>query len=162
MIQRVQSLFLLAVVAIALLLLIWNPKYGQFNDNAANVQVKLKYNSTINIVKGSTSIGIPPSTNKYINTLLIGIIGLSALFCIFLFKNRKAQKLVCLYLILAIFILMFILGYDYYNTSTHMKNSDSYPDFNIIWPIAMIVFILLARSRIKRDEQIIKSMDSIR
>ncbi len=156
MIQRIQTLFLLSVVAIALLMLLYNPIYANINEPAAATQMVLRYNTT------ESGAPMPPPTQKWLNTIFITAIALGALMAIFMFKKRPAQMRVCLMLIIADLVLMGIMALDYFGTLHRMPGSEAYPGFHIIWPIAVLVLLLLARNRIKRDENTVLSMDRIR
>jgi len=77
-----------------------------------------------------------------------------------LFKNRKLQIRLCY---VSMIVLMFIEGliFYYFNLETHVKEkSISY--FPAIFPVVDIILIFLAVKAIKKDEELVKSMNRIR
>src|SRR5205085_10113407 len=95
MIQRIQTIFLLSVLAIALLMLLYNPSYANINEPTAGTQMVLKYNTT------ESGAPMPPPTQKWLNTICIVLIALGAFIGMFMFKNRPAQIRMCMVLIIA-------------------------------------------------------------
>lgn len=161
MIQRVQSLYLLIIFLISCLMFFGNPGFAIFKDTVADKKVKLGYMSTTTYaLSRPADAGI--AVIKPLNILLIAAIGLSALAAIFLFKNTKLQKQICMYITIMAAVITVILFIDFSNISKQLPGGNTYPGLHTVWPIACAVLGVLAWSAIRRDEQLISSMDRIR
>jgi len=86
--------------------------------------------------------------------------GLLAFITIFLFKNRKLQFVMGRIIILINFILLGILVYFSQNLSGEIKISEK--GIGLLIPIVTIVVISLANKAIKKDEELVKSVDRLR
>ena len=103
-------------------------------------------------------------TTKESNTWLvyfIGAIGIIAFISLITFKNRKLQVL------LSGFNFLFILGFVVmmYMYTIHMKyfdDGESRFSFFVSLPLALIFLNFFAIRRVKKDEQLIRSMDRLR
>ena len=95
----------------------------------------------------------------FIFTLLTGLISLLA---IFLYHNRKAQRR--LVRLNSILILLLILLVVYYGFS--LKGSNQVVNFNLsfsdAFPILALVFNYLSASAIKRDQELVDSLNRLR
>jgi len=78
-----------------------------------------------------------------------------ALVTIFLFKNRKLQFVLNRLILLGIFV------YRMLNLSGEMENI-SEKGIGVILPIISIVLLVLANRAIKKDEDLVKSVDRLR
>jgi hypothetical protein len=100
------------------------------------------------------------------NTMLISMSALffvSALLtfiAIFQYKNRKLQFVLGRLSILINFILLGILVYFTQNLSGEINVSEK--GIGLLIPIISIVFIALANKAIKKDEELVKSVDRLR
>jgi hypothetical protein len=92
--------------------------------------------------------------------VLFFVSGLLAFITIFLFKNRKLQFVIGRVLILINFILLGILVYFSQNLSGEIKVSEK--GIGLLIPIVTIVVISLANKAIKKDEELVKSVDRLR
>jgi len=105
-------------------------------------------------IVGSEEIIIP------LAVLLILIAAIS-IITIFLFKNRKIQiKLSMVLLILSIVLLLAVAAYafilsDKYNAQLQFR-------VNLIFPVLVLIFSILAHRGIKKDEKLVKSYDRLR
>ncbi|MGM0636134.1 MAG: DUF4293 domain-containing protein [Bacteroidota bacterium] len=136
MIQRIQSIYLLLVVILNVLFLSIVPLWV---DNS-NEQVML--------------IDIP------LAALAVGVSGLLALICIFLFKNRKLQFVINRINILINFLTVGFFVYTALNISGEMQVSEK--GIGVFIPLVSIVFLVLANKAIKKDEDLVKSVDRFR
>ncbi|MCF6182392.1 DUF4293 domain-containing protein [Lutibacter sp.] len=93
-------------------------------------------------------------------TILFFVSGLLSFIDIFLFKNRKLQFVVGRIIILINFILLGILVYFSQNLSGEIKISEK--GIGLLIPIITIVVISLANKAIKKDEELVKSVDRLR
>lgn len=94
---------------------------------------------------------------------LAGVGGLVCLGAIFLYNNRQLQiklsylSIVCAVLLILVTILLI------YNERTITEHAESINDgFGIYLPVLSIVLSILAGRYIKKDENIVRSMDRLR
>jgi len=92
--------------------------------------------------------------------ILFFVSGLFAFITIFLFKNRKLQFVMGRIIILTNFILLGIFVYFSQNLSGEIKISEK--GIGLLIPIATIVVVSLANKAIKKDEELVKSVDRLR
>jgi len=97
--------------------------------------------------------------NMYYFGLFIGSAILS-LISIFSYKNRKSQFVLGRLNIILNFILLGIFVYQSLNLSGETEVSEK--GIGIILPIFSIVFLVLANKAIKKDEDLVKSVDRLR
>ena len=153
MIQRIQSLFLLAVTLLSALALFsaW-PFYSATGAKAATLTFT---SSTINDVK---------VTEVFSLLLMAAIMGLSA-YIIFLFKNRKLQLLYC-WILMAMVVLTSIMAYlRYRNISAQLMEQTGVEGrigIMFLFPLLMLVSISLAMRGIWKDELLVQNMDRLR
>lgn len=157
MIQRVQSLYLLLIAAIAIFLLFLNPGYATFKNEQTQKSAKLGYTTT-SMSDASGEQNVP----KWINSLILIFIGAGSAFAIFLYKKRDLQKKLSIYiaLIAALFTIFMVL--DYNTMKMQFPGSTTYPGLWSVFPIIIILLAFLAWRNIRKDEAILKSMDRIR
>jgi DMSO reductase anchor subunit len=89
--------------------------------------------------------------------------GLLAFINIFLYKKRKLQ--INIGYLTAILIIVYYITTMVYMNAFLEKIDSTYTiniQFGIILPVAALIFDLLAISRIKKDEKLVKSLDRIR
>ncbi|RXG12544.1 putative protein DUF4293 [Leeuwenhoekiella aestuarii] len=136
MIQRIQSVYLILAVIVSAGLHFAIPVY-------------------------STSSGEPVYAVAHLElvALFFGS-ALLSLITIFLFKNRKLQFVLGRLNIILNFILLGVLVYQ----SQILSGGAAAPEKGIgmLIPIISIVFIALANKAIKRDEDLVKSVDRLR
>jgi len=144
MIQRIQSIYLLIATLLSggliFLLNLWVTKQGiKF--------FALDSLSSDNLVLASVFV------------LFIGSAVLT-LITIFQFKKRQLQFVLGRLTILINFILVGILVYFAQNLSGEIKISEK--GIGLLIPIFTIVFVALANKAIKKDEELVKSVDRLR
>lgn len=136
MIQRIQSVFLLVVVILGALLPIW---------------INLWVNAEGNEVFAQTEMLVMISF--YASAAL-------AIIAILLFKNRQNQFVVNrLNMILNLFLLGFFV---YRSLNLSGETSVSEKGIGMLIPVFSIVFLVLANRAIKKDEDLVKSVDRLR
>lgn len=161
MIQRVQSLYLLAVLVVGLLVFFFNPSYAILKDSKNDKKVTLGYTKTTTYqLSRSNDPGVGVSKN--LNYLFLLVISLGAGAAIFLYKNSSLQKKVCIYLTLLNIIFSIMLLLDYQALQKQLADASAYPGITAIIPIAFMVCTFLAWNHIRRDENLLKSMDRLR
>lgn len=150
MIQRIQSLFLTLAACVQVLF-------------ATGTYFKYKLTNTTYLVTGS---GIFNSEGEKISgdmkTLILGIgISLLALVSVFLFKNRKQQiKITRIAGLLTLAEIVFII-ISYTNTKNLNVTDFSFGYVVFILPVSTLLFFLAGKA-IKKDDELIKSVDRIR
>ena len=136
MIQRIQSIYLILAAAVSAGLIFLMPVY-------------------------STTDGEPVYAVERLEVLALFLASaLLSFITIFLFKNRKLQFVLGRLNIILNFILLGVLVYQ----SQILSGGAAAPEKGIgmLIPIISIVFIALANKAIKRDEDLVKSVDRLR
>ena len=150
MIQRIQSLYLLLAAVVQVLF-------------ATGTYFTYKILDDFYFVTGSgTFNSIGEKTSGNMKTLILGIgIAILALISIFLFKNRKQQmKLSRIGGLLTMAEIVFIV-ISYFNTKELAESEFNFGYVILILPASTLFFFLAAKS-IKKDDELIKSVDRIR
>ncbi len=136
MLQRIQTVYLLISAGISAGLIfvfhLWT--------NALDVQVFVKDN------------------NLYLGLFLAS--AFLSLVTIFRYKNRKSQFVLGRLNIILNFILLGLFVYQSLNLSGEADVSEK--GIGILLPIFSIVFLVLANKAIKKDEDLVKSVDRLR
>ena len=147
MIQRVQTIFLLVVVAVAVCLLIFP---------------FVSYENLFN--KFTVSVFTKPwsGTWHYVAGVLNIVILALAVVCIFLFKKRKLQyRIANLLALLNVLLLIILLFTDLIKVEELISGKKQ-----ILWPsylpIVSMFCAFLAGIFIKKDENLVRSADRIR
>lgn len=83
-----------------------------------------------------------------------------SLISIFIFKNRKSQFMLGRLNIILNFILLGLFVYQSLNVSGETNVSEK--GIGMLLPIFSIVFLVLANKAIKKDEDLVKSVDRLR
>ncbi|MCP4976155.1 MAG: DUF4293 domain-containing protein [Maribacter sp.] len=136
MIQRRQSVYLLIVVLMTALLPIWLYLWTNPEGNQVFAQ------------------------SEMVAMILFYASAALALIAIFLFKNRQNQFVVNrLNMILNLFLLGFFV-YRSLNLSGETLVSEK--GIGMLIPVFSIVFLVLANRAIKKDEDLVKSVDRLR
>ncbi|MCK5867634.1 MAG: DUF4293 domain-containing protein [Mycoplasmataceae bacterium] len=135
MIQRIQTLYLLIVAILA----------------GLGIYFPLWITNKLIVVKGFDNI--------YILSLFASVIVLSVL-SIFLFNNRKLQFVLGRLNILINIILLGVFGYLTQTLSGETLVSEK--EIGLVIPFVSIVFLYLANTAIKKDEDLVKSVDRLR
>ena len=94
---------------------------------------------------------------------ILGVFGFSALFAIFSifsYKKRKNQFVLGRFNIIFNFILLGLFVYQSLNLSGETNVSEK--GIGMLIPLISIVFLALANKAIKKDEDLVKSVDRIR
>ncbi|MFT5724790.1 MAG: glucan phosphoethanolaminetransferase (alkaline phosphatase superfamily) [bacterium] len=167
MIQRLQTLYLLAVAAISLVLVLSDiPFYqetGKPVSSGENGTKTIEFESTTIIVDYNST----ETTEAFIgkNDMLIYFLSASALLSfisIFLYKNRKLQlRLVFGIIVLTVVVFAAMYLFSFGNHYTDVDTQRSILMGSII-PIASLILALMAYRRIDKDEKLVRSLDRIR
>jgi len=142
MIQRIQSIYLLIVITLSAML----PFVFKLWEDSKNEVYALDLFSDTSVLAKLVPI-------FFFLTALI------ALIAIFKFKNRKLQFVLGRIIIL---INLFLLGILIYLSLTIPGEASSEKGIGIFIPTVVIVFAVLANKAIKKDEDLVKSVDRLR
>ena len=153
MIQRIQTLFLLAAFA-ATLLMILIPFNVLTNDHGE--PLKLFFTGLKNMETGTYVFKAIP---------LAGVTVLSALLSlvtIFVYQNRTLQMRLCVYNILLTLALIVLIVIYYFIIKNNIGIRLSSFSFTGILPVVNIILIFQAFRAIRRDDLLIKSYNRLR
>lgn len=136
MIQRIQTLYLLIVILLTAALPFWVNLWSDVNGNEIYAQNDVLISATF-----------------FASAIL-------ALVAIFLFKKRQNQFVANrLNMILNLFLLGFFV---YRSLNLSGETSVSEKGIGMLIPIFSIVFLVLANKAIRKDEDLVKSVDRLR
>ncbi len=155
MLQRIQSLFLLGVVII-MALMSFLPIYGGANETG---ELLFKMGKLSLIVEGSTIDAIP----LFYLSGLSAFSALLSMFVIFQFSNRKLQMRLTVVNLLVIATFM-VLSYLMIPKFVSGMETTIVGSFSIIYYLGVLAIVLnsLARVFIKKDEDLVRSVDRLR
>jgi len=120
---------------------------------------------TLNLYVGKTAAGTERSfllADNFLMVISIILIGILAITCLFLYKNRKLQFKLSVLGVLASFGFLFL---EYFKVeefkATNQFISGSY-QIGALLPLIMVIFFFLAARGIYKDERLVKSLDRLR
>lgn len=155
MIQRIQSLYLLLTSLLPVLFLSSN--YLKFFNDSGSV-----YYMNFRGIWESEASGAPQLISSLI--LLSGIMLLIIILsvtAIFLFKKRKIQmKLAGSVILFTILYIGLMLYYILWVTGKYQ--AELVPVYRMFIPVLILIFGILAYMGIRRDENLVKSLDRLR
>jgi hypothetical protein len=100
--------------------------------------------------------------DDFLLVILIILLGILAIICLFLYKNRKLQFKLSVFGVIFSIAFLFL---EYIRVESFKKNnlieSGSY-QIGALLPLIMVVFFFLAARGIYKDERLVKSMDRLR
>ena len=144
MIQRIQTIYLLLATLISggliFLLNLW------IGDNDVKFFVMDSFETSITLLKVMAVLFLGSSVLTFVT--------------IFQFKKRQLQFVLGRLTILINFILLGILVYFAQNLSGEINVSEK--GIGLLIPILTIVLVVLANKAIKKDEELVKSVDRLR
>jgi glucan phosphoethanolaminetransferase (alkaline phosphatase superfamily) len=158
MIQRRQSIYLLAIAIICAVLLfsdlVFYKVSGNLADNPNTFQIAVDYNSA---ESGEDHIGRNDTLMYF-----LAATGLVALVSIFLYNNRKLQSK----LVLALFVLAVVIYIGMYKASYGIEyvsqNVQHEVTVGAFVPVSILLLAFLAYRGINKDEKLVRSLDRIR
>ncbi len=144
MIQRIQSLYLFISAGISLglifVLVLWK--------NVANIEFF------------AMNLFDDPNLAFKIVPILFLLSGLMSLISLFLYKTRLKQFILNRFNILINLILLGVLIYHLLTLSGEAQVSEK--GIGVVLPVIVIVLLVLANKAIKKDEDLVKSVDRLR
>lgn len=156
MIYRKQTLYFLAVVIVAIMLIWLSPIYFSCNQKDAAIGVgivEVGFGYTV-LSKGEVVIN-----NLLASTLLT--IGALSFVAVFFFKNRSIQRLITIINALLILALPFIM-YKYSLGMSYFDDPVNEFKMATLIPLSLLFFNYLAYAGIQKDERLVRSVDRIR
>lgn len=155
MIQRIQTVYLIAVVILSIVFL-----GGDFITfkNSLDAELFVDFSGIWKSVNGG---GFTLLGAQYILTGLFVLIALLSGIVIFLFRKRKLQMKLCLLLIIISIVSIALIIY-YVVMITGRYQVSPVPGFRILIPLIILIFSILAYSGIRKDENLVRSYDRLR
>lgn len=153
MIQRIQTVFLFA--ALALVVSLFFTAFTVFSTSTDIYYLSFKGISSLKAIPAGTFV--QPVWISFSGAL----VSLLILIVIFLYKNRKLQMRLCL---LSILLLLALNASMYFLSDTFAKVLATDPMFRLtfVFPVIAVVLIILAYRSINKDEQLVRSLDRLR
>lgn len=151
MIQRIQSIWLLLASA-GLALLFFMPLFT-VETEGTKAEV---YNFIYSGFYDSQNNQISPS---YVYTGVLAATLFLVFINIFLFKKRVLQMRICVFSGLMILVL---IGLAIYYAYFSMEKTSVAYEISFFMPVLSLIFILMARRGIFKDEMLVRSVDRIR
>jgi hypothetical protein len=154
MIQRVQSLFLLLTILLSVLFPVG--VIIRFSEGAN--EIFLRYDGISKAAQGTDAESLK---QIFPLTVLMLIIPFLSMIIIFLYKKRKLQMRLIVFLIILIVAEIIALGYYVFYIAGSF-NAELTFGIKLIIPALMLISSLLAYRFIKKDEDLVRSYDRLR
>ena len=151
MIQRIQTIYLaIAMIALALTLV--------FPFATYTIQGDIAVYSGIGFDKENTDFFIFPIIANIIVSIVLSLIAILS------FKNRKRQILMTRvnFIVILLLIVFIFSNFNFIESNYNFLKEEISYGIGFLFPILGLVCILMANRAIKKDEDLIKSMDRIR
>ncbi|WNJ16856.1 DUF4293 domain-containing protein [Pontibacter sp. G13] len=169
MLQRIQSVFLFLAAAVNLAVLfvpIWQFSAGTETEMVMGLSVLNEATAGEEATEVMFFAHEEPleMAAHTAGVVLAGLVSLLALVNIFLFNNRSLQMKICNALM--ILVMLEIVAYVLVTLQTPefatQAGDTGNPSVGFAIPIIAMVFVWLAKGRIKKDDDLVKSVDRIR
>ena len=151
MIQRIQSLFLMAVVILSGLMFTGNL---MVMDNGEGTLFSLRF-------AGLYDGGTAPAQQLWPLTLIIVLVPVMALVAVLLFKNRRLQMRFIM-LVLLLSLGTFILGAFYIYMFTRKFDVTLVWKVRAVFPVVSAILAWLAYRAVMKDDMKVRSYDRLR
>lgn len=144
MLQRIQTIYLLlaAVLTIAAMCLPLATLYT---------------NGILTGTAYALGVNLQPGVMSIVSFVLFGLSTAILLINIFQFKHRPLQIKFCIVAELLLLVATLLIAYAIYATGQEMR-----PTVFASFPVVAIVLTIMASSRIKHDERLVRSADRLR
>jgi len=153
MIQRIQTIYLLATTVLIALIFVF-PIAEYMDANNQIFQLNFLKLQSVNQKTVIEHFAFPI-------TFFTGAISILSIATIFLFKNRKLQVKITNLILVLVFVLFSIIAFYVYKFSVDL-GSKAVLKISLLFPIIAIITTYLARFNIKKDINLIRSSDRIR
>lgn len=154
MIQRIQSLFLLAATVL-FTIVVFHP----ISNMILSGDIKAQF-----YTYGLMSVGESPEMlyNTFPVIILAVVTTLLTVFTIFLYKNRTLQMRICVYNILLTLGLIAAIFTYYYLIRSKFEVSTHAFSYSILLPFVNVILLFQAFRGIRRDDLLLKSYNRLR
>jgi hypothetical protein len=155
MIQRAQSIYLLAVTILMVFLIVL--PVAEVAISGGEILIYYNYGIKRYVAENSEIIvyTIPV-------TIITCVIGLASFFNIFLYTNRNMQMRICLYNILLLIGLIVLIYFYFIVIRKRLDVIGHSFRMAIMFPIISIILTLMALRGIRSDEALVKSTERLR
>lgn len=161
MIQRRQTIYLLLIVTISVLMIFMN---FEFYRETGSVKTPEGENVEVFVSVSYQTTSISDQVDFQNGYLLysLGATAILSLISIFMFKHRRMQMNFCIAIFS--FIIITLVAMYWYSLQMGYTDLNSQKSFlpTATIPISLLFFVFLAYRGIKKDEDLIKSLDRIR
>ena len=155
MIQRIQSVYLSIIVLISILLI--KGSILVFSEKTGSIII-LTFNG---ILRNNAGQGFELIEKLLPLSILIILIVIVSLITIFVFKNRKIQLKVAMFLMILCTLL--VIAFIHGSIIIISKFGASItPGIKMILPLVILILSVLAYLGIRKDDQLVKSYDRLR
>jgi hypothetical protein len=155
MIQRIQSVYLFIIALVSSLFI--SGSILNFTNGSGTV-----FSVTFaSIIKSTEGQGLEVIEKLYPITVLIILIPIISLITIFIFKNRKIQLKLAIFLILLCTLLVIALIHGSIIIISKFGATIT-PGYKMVLPLVVLILSVLAYRGIKKDDQLVKSYDRLR
>jgi hypothetical protein len=159
MIQRIQSVFLL-LIALCMVAFLFLPIWSKTDAETGVTATLTAFSLTQTAVAGSETAAT--STSTIALTILAILAAAVAIYEIFQYKNRLTQmKLGMLNTLLLAAVLGTTIYYSYYSGHAINPTQDDF-EAGFYLPFLALLLNALANRFIRRDEQLVRSVDRLR
>ena len=94
---------------------------------------------------------------------LFGAAALLAFIAIFLYTNRMMQKVIIVVCLMLVIIASILMGYTFTSDAWATAHINELKDqYGLGLPVFAVIFLLVARRYINKDEKLVQSMDRLR
>ncbi|HKR04913.1 MAG TPA: DUF4293 domain-containing protein [Bacteroidia bacterium] len=164
MIQRIQSIYLLAVVLLSVLLF-FLPISTKIipADPAKEILKDITYKTDLYGVEKYENGTLVSASSNFLLMILNVATGFLSAFIIFLYRKRLLQMKLTRLCIL--FITAFIVVDFYFSDALGKEYGDGYQTMYLsgsYFPIIQVILLVMAMRAIKKDEELVRSADRIR
>lgn len=155
MIQRIQTVFLILVTIFAGLFIVGD--LFRFSG-AANPEYLMNSRGIFQLAQDGV---LNPELNTPVLFVLSLLLPLVSLLSVFLFKNRKLQMRILLFLLFIIFLIgTLTVFYGLVFASQNLLKLS--PQFELFIPVLNFVLVILAYRGVKKDDDLVRSYDRLR
>lgn len=100
--------------------------------------------------------------DNFLMVIFIILIGILAIICLFLYKNRKLQFKLSVFGLIASFGFLFLEYFKVEEFKTANRFVSGSYQIGALLPLVMVIFFFLAARGIYKDERLVKSVDRLR
>lgn len=150
MIQRIQTLYLLGILAL-IILCFYFPMAELFNTAGQN-----DWYSLSGLLSGKAG----KSFNEVL-TFLAGLVVGATFITIFIYKKRKRQMIACIVIIVVLIVMEVFIFVQIQQLKKELGMLANYK-ITSVFPLIGAVLAFLAYRAIKKDEDLVKSYDRLR